>query len=118
MSAKIDKHLKQTLTTYVYSHCNICNIPIYFYNIHLNHLQHTSETYVCSIGGAIGANRFRPSGWEPVASSGVRAPQAPPALVGAPWLSRGQPEGPWHVRLAAIGRGSGPWRRGIPMTLG
>jgi hypothetical protein len=38
------KHLEQTLATYVYSHCNICNIPIYFYNIHMKHLQHTSES--------------------------------------------------------------------------
>jgi hypothetical protein len=28
----------------VYSHCNICNIPIYFYNIHIKHLQHISKT--------------------------------------------------------------------------
>ena len=50
------KHLKQTLATYMYSHCNICNIPIYFCNIQMKHLQHTSETYerietyVCNIG--------------------------------------------------------------------
>jgi hypothetical protein len=37
------KHLKQTLSTYVYSHCNICNILIYFCNIYMKHL-HTSET--------------------------------------------------------------------------
>jgi hypothetical protein len=37
------KHLEQTLATYVYSHCNMCNIRIYFYNIHIKHLQHTSE---------------------------------------------------------------------------
>jgi hypothetical protein len=33
-------------------HCNICNIPIYFCNIHLKHVQHTSETlemYVCNM---------------------------------------------------------------------
>jgi hypothetical protein len=23
----------------------MCNIPIYFYNIHMKHLQHTSKTY-------------------------------------------------------------------------
>jgi hypothetical protein len=39
----------------VYNHCNICNIPIYFCNIHLKHLQHTFEisetleTYACNI---------------------------------------------------------------------
>jgi hypothetical protein len=38
------KYLEQTFAIYVYSHCNICNIPIYFYNIHMKHLQHTSET--------------------------------------------------------------------------
>jgi hypothetical protein len=42
------KHLKHTLATYVYNHCNICNIKI-------KHLQHTSETtetfetYTCNI---------------------------------------------------------------------
>jgi hypothetical protein len=25
-------------------HCNMCNITIYFYNIYMRHLQHTSET--------------------------------------------------------------------------
>ena len=50
------KYLEQTLAIYVYSHCNICNIPIYFCNIHMKHLQRTSETYeiietyVCNIG--------------------------------------------------------------------
>ena len=41
------KHLEQTFATYVYSHCNICNILIYFCNIHMNtcniplkHLKH------------------------------------------------------------------------------
>ena len=46
------KHLEQTLATYVYIHCNMCNITIYFCNIqmkhlqhiHTKHLQHTSET--------------------------------------------------------------------------
>jgi hypothetical protein len=28
----------------VYSHCHICNIPIYFFNIHTKHLQYASET--------------------------------------------------------------------------
>jgi hypothetical protein len=49
------KHLEQTLVTYVYSHCNIYNIPIYFCNISMAHLQHTSETsetfeiYACNM---------------------------------------------------------------------
>jgi hypothetical protein len=38
------KHWGQMLATYVYNYCNICNIPIYFYNIHIQYLQHTSET--------------------------------------------------------------------------
>jgi hypothetical protein len=38
------KHLEQTLATYVHSHCNIRNIPIYFYNIHTKHLKHTLAT--------------------------------------------------------------------------
>jgi hypothetical protein len=32
------KHLEKMLATYVYSYRNICNIPIYFYNIHVKHL--------------------------------------------------------------------------------
>jgi hypothetical protein len=43
------KHLEHTLETYVYSHCNVYNIPIYFCNTNIKHLQHTSEkleTYV------------------------------------------------------------------------
>ena len=59
------KYLEQTLATYVYSNCNIYNIPIYFCNIYMKHLQHTSETtatieiYVCNIGGEL-----RLLGWE------------------------------------------------------
>jgi hypothetical protein len=43
------KHFEQTLATYVYCHCNI---PIYFCNIHMKHLQYTSETletYACNM---------------------------------------------------------------------
>jgi hypothetical protein len=46
------KHLEHTVETYVYSHCNTCNIKIYFWNIYIKHLQHTSETpetYVCNM---------------------------------------------------------------------
>jgi hypothetical protein len=39
------KHLEQTLVTYVYNRCNMCNIPIYLFNIRMKHLQHTSETF-------------------------------------------------------------------------
>jgi hypothetical protein len=39
------KHLERTLATYVYKHCNMCNITIYFCNIHMKHLQHTSEIF-------------------------------------------------------------------------
>jgi hypothetical protein len=38
------KYLEHTLETYVYSHCNMCNISIYFCNIHLKHLKHTLAT--------------------------------------------------------------------------
>jgi hypothetical protein len=37
-------HWEWKLATYVYNHCNICNIPIYFYNIHMKRLQYTCET--------------------------------------------------------------------------
>ena len=49
------KHLEQTLATYVYSHCNKYNIPIYFCNINIKRLQHiigtseTLETYSCNM---------------------------------------------------------------------
>jgi hypothetical protein len=46
------KYLEYTFEIYVYSHCNMCNIPIYFCNTDTNHLQHTSETpetYVCNM---------------------------------------------------------------------
>jgi hypothetical protein len=105
------KHLKQTLAAYVYSHCNICNIPIYYCNIYTKYLQHTSETstivktYVCNMGerprpihfGRQGGRQRRVTVW---------APPAPAALVGAPWLGWRRPEAPRHLRLAAIDRGS------------
>ena len=31
------KHLEHTRETYVYSHYNKCNMPIYFYNIDIQH---------------------------------------------------------------------------------
>ena len=37
------KYLERTLATYVYNYCNMCNITIYFCNIHMKHLQHTPE---------------------------------------------------------------------------
>jgi hypothetical protein len=42
------KHLEHTLATYVYSHCNICNIRIYFCNIY-KHLKHTFATCAFSV---------------------------------------------------------------------
>jgi hypothetical protein len=39
------KNWEQKLTTYTYNHFNICNISIYFCNIHVKHLQYTSETF-------------------------------------------------------------------------
>jgi hypothetical protein len=38
---KLSEH---TLETYVYNHYNMCNIPIYFCNIDIQHMQHTSKT--------------------------------------------------------------------------
>jgi hypothetical protein len=46
------KHSENTLEIYVYSHCNMCNILIYFCNIKMKYLQHldeTLETCVCNI---------------------------------------------------------------------
>ena len=39
------KHLELTLETHVYSHCNMCNISIYFCNIKMKQLQYPDETY-------------------------------------------------------------------------
>jgi hypothetical protein len=33
------KHLEPTLETFVYSYCNMCNIPIYFCNSDVIHWQ-------------------------------------------------------------------------------
>jgi hypothetical protein len=83
-------------------------------------LQHPYETFATYMhlqyrGRETGASRFQPSGWEPPASAGARAPPVPGALVGAPWLNWGRPE----AHVAAIDRGSGgPWRWDIPMALG
>jgi hypothetical protein len=55
MFEKQIKHLEHTLATYMYNHWIICNILIYFCNIHMKHLQHTSETsktletYACNM---------------------------------------------------------------------
>jgi hypothetical protein len=52
---KTMKHYEQMLAIYMYSHCNMCNIPIYFCNIHMKYLQHTSKTsktleaYACNM---------------------------------------------------------------------
>jgi hypothetical protein len=48
-------NLERTLAICVYNHCNMCNITIYFCNIHMKHLQHISktsetiETYFCNM---------------------------------------------------------------------
>jgi hypothetical protein len=50
------KHSEHTLETYVYNHCHMYNILIYFYNIKMKHLQHPDETsemleiYACNMG--------------------------------------------------------------------
>jgi hypothetical protein len=53
------KHFEQTLATRLWNTFNICNILIYICNIHIKHLQHTSdniwwyetlETYSCTKG--------------------------------------------------------------------
>ena len=38
------KHLEHILETFVYSHCNLCNIPMYVCSIDIKHLQHTFKT--------------------------------------------------------------------------
>jgi hypothetical protein len=49
------KYWEYKLTTYVYNHCNIYNIPIHFCNIRMKNLQYTSktsetlETYACNM---------------------------------------------------------------------
>jgi len=44
ISITLMKHLEQMLATYMYIRYHICNIPIYFCNIYMKHLQHFSET--------------------------------------------------------------------------
>jgi hypothetical protein len=44
VSKRQTKLLEHMLATYVYNHCNMCNITIYFYNIYIKYLQHTFET--------------------------------------------------------------------------
>jgi hypothetical protein len=39
------EHWGQTSATYVYNHCNKCNILIYFCNICVKHLKYTSKTF-------------------------------------------------------------------------
>jgi len=45
-TSKTVKHFQQTLATCLWNTCSIsiCNISIYFCNIHMKHLKHTSET--------------------------------------------------------------------------
>ena len=43
-SEKQLKHFEQTLATYVYSHCNICNIHMKQCNMRMKHLKHTLAT--------------------------------------------------------------------------
>jgi hypothetical protein len=51
MPEKQMKHYEQKLATYVQNHCNICNVLIYFYNIHMKHLQCTYDKHVfCNMG--------------------------------------------------------------------
>jgi hypothetical protein len=47
------KYLEHTLEIYVYSHRNICNIPIYACNIKMKRLQHPYET-----SGALETNSY------------------------------------------------------------
>jgi hypothetical protein len=90
------KHWKQKLATYVYKHCDICNIPIYFCNFHMKHLQRldetseTLETYflqyafsVCNVTLLLG----RITGLDAAAAHG--APSAPLGedLLGGLWVS-------------------------------
>jgi len=93
----------------VYNHCNTCNIPIYFYNIYLKHLQYTFETsktletYACNMrfqqnlaarrehctarsGYAVAVGKEDDSGWAAAwplvsgcAAPGDRAHAVPPA---------------------------------------
>jgi hypothetical protein len=70
------KHWKHELATYVYNHYNMCNIPIYFYNIRMKHLQRTSKTFVwniCNIPiyfGRAGNDRAVATRRQPRAASG------------------------------------------------
>ena len=60
------KHLEHTLDTYMYSNYNMCNVPIYFCNIDIQHLQHplkhlkhTIATCVFSVASACCLDEWR-----------------------------------------------------------
>jgi len=49
------------LATYVYNHINICNIPIYFYNIRMKHtseITETHETWACNMSEKASRNTW------------------------------------------------------------
>ena len=69
-SEKTYETLEHKLATYVYNHCDICNIPIYFCNIHIKYLQHAYETpetlkhtlatHACNIRGRMQPEKHAP----------------------------------------------------------
>jgi hypothetical protein len=81
------KYFEQTLATWLWNTCNICNIPIYFCSNHTKHLQHTSEIsentwniHLQHMRGEIGAGWFRPRGASTTSTGHAHK---------CPWLGRG-----------------------------
>jgi hypothetical protein len=87
----------------VYNHCNICNISIYFCNIHMKHLQHTSEisetpyTKACNL-------RFQAQhllvAWKKMEARRCRTRCRRGArhygVCGGRWCGARRQHGPWH----------------------
>lgn len=74
------KHQGQTLATYVYKYFNLCNIPIYFYNLRMKqHMQRPSkisetfELYICNMCRMPGVASTAVCIWTPVRRSRSRS---------------------------------------------
>jgi hypothetical protein len=107
------KHFEQSLATFSWNTCNICNIPIYFCNIHMKHLQHTSETsktHESNISMLLGRMEARRSvefngGSGPATTSARRGKEAAPTRLGEGSRSAREPLMLALPRLSARDRG-------------
>jgi hypothetical protein len=114
------KHSYQTLATCLFNTCNTCNIPTYFCNNYMNHLQHNSktsqtlETSIYNIGGEASVGQFRLLGWE-LATHELQEHRL--SFVGALGLARDDLRCPSTCAQPPQQGWLRRWR-GIPMALG